>query len=249
MTQERIQKILARSGLGSRRACEDFIRTGRVTINGRIATLGEKADPSLDEVQLDGELVKGFDQELYIMLNKPLGVLSSLKGQGGYRTVIDLVSIPQRVFPIGRLDLNSQGLILLTNDGELANRLTHPRYGHEKDYDVLLDRYPDAEQLKLWRRGIILPDGQRALPAIVKIRKHTDLPWIKVILKQGKKRQIRETAKALGLNVRKLIRVRIGPIRLGNLPSGEWRFLTSQEVRELKQTSENAVSKRRSRKV
>ena len=247
MTQERLQKILARSGLGSRRACEEFIQSGRVTINGRIARLGEKANPAEDEVRFDGELVKGSDQDVYIMMNKPLGVLSSHRSQGGKRTVIELLNIPQRVFPIGRLDLNSQGLILLTNDGELANRLSHPRYGHEKEYHVLLDRSPDANQLKLWKRGITLPDGERALPAVVNTRSNSgELPWITVILRQGRKRQIRETAKALGLNVRKLVRVRIGPIRLGNLQSGEWRFLTSEEVRELKRAAGKSFSKRRS---
>lgn len=245
MTQERLQKILARTGLGSRRACEEFIRAGRVTVNGRLVKLGEKANPITDEICLDGELIRTAEKDVYIMMNKPLGVLSSLKSQGGHQTVIDLMNIPQRVFPIGRLDLNSQGLILLTNDGDLANKLSHPRYGHEKEYQVLLDRYPDRKQLSLWRRGIILPDGGKALPAVVKVRSRGgQTPWITVILKQGRKRQIRETAKALGLNVRKLIRVRIGPLRLGNLKSGEWRYLSFEEEKKLKESA-TKFSKRR----
>ena len=153
----------------------------------------------------------------------------------GQQTVVDLIGIPQRVFPVGRLDLNSQGLILITNDGELANRLSHPRYGHEKEYQVQLDRWPDENQIKLWRRGVMLPDGEKTLPATVKLSKSGGkFPWITVILKEGRKRQIRETAKVLGLRVRKIIRVRFASIRLGNLKSGEWRFLTHEEVQGLK---------------
>jgi 23S rRNA pseudouridine2605 synthase len=247
MSEERLQKILARSGLGSRRACEEFIKSKRVTVNGRIAELGNKADPTKDEIRFDGELVKCAEELVYLMMNKPIGVLSSNKSQGGYKTVVDLVKLPQRVFPVGRLDLNSQGLILLTNDGELGNRLSHPRYGHEKEYQVLLDRYPDENQLANWRRGIVLPNGEKTLPARVKIKgKHAKSPWINVILKEGRKRQIRETAKVLGLHVRRIIRVRIGPIRLGKLNSGEWRFLTPQEVQKLKQSTGISFSRRRS---
>jgi 23S rRNA pseudouridine2605 synthase len=247
MAQERLQKILARSGLGSRRACEEFIQAGRVTVNGRTAKLGEKANPAEDEIRLDGELVKVSEKKIYIMMNKPLGVLSSLKSQGGHQTVIDLLPIPQRVFPIGRLDLNSQGLILLTNDGELANKLSHPRYGHEKEYHVMLNRVPDIHQLNLWRRGVVLPDGSKTLPAIVKTRgKTAETPWITVVLKQGRKRQIRETAKVLGLHVRKLIRVRMGPLRLGNLKSGEWRYLSNEEVRKLKDAVRKPAVRRKS---
>jgi 23S rRNA pseudouridine2605 synthase len=244
MSIERLQKILARSGLGSRRTCEVYIQSKRVTVNGKIAEIGEKADPERDESRVDGELVGASEKSVYLILNKPIGVLSSLKSQGGFRTVIDLVEIPQRVFPVGRLDLNSQGLMLITNDGELANRLSHPRYGHEKEYKVLLDRSPDENQIMLWRRGVVLPDGGKTLPATVKIkRSNGKLPWITVILKEGRKRQIRETAKVLGLRVKKIIRVRFGPIRLGNLKSGEWRFLTSDEVKRLKQSVSKVIKK------
>jgi 23S rRNA pseudouridine2605 synthase len=235
MPQERIQKILARSGLGSRRSCEEFIKAGRVTVNGMPVRLGEKADPEKDELRLDGELIRSQESLVYIILNKPLGVLSSRKSQGGHQTVVDLVDIPERVFPVGRLDLDSQGLILLTNDGNLANKLTHPKYGHEKEYQVLLDRLPDQKQLSIWRRGVTLEDGSKTSPAKVeKMGKSGEARWVRVILKQGKKRQIRETAKVLGLKVLKLIRVRIGPIRLGNLKSGMWRALTPDEERKLR---------------
>jgi len=235
MAQERLQKILARAGLGSRRSCEEFIKEGRITVNGKSIELGEKADPEKDDIRLDGELIRVQEKPVYIVLNKPLGILSSLKSQGGHQTVVDLLDISERVFPVGRLDLDSQGLIFLTNDGDLANKLTHPKYGHEKEYQILLDRPPDGKQLTTWRRGVILPEGIKTFPAKVEIiGKKGESRWVRVILKQGRKRQIRETAKALGLIVKKLIRVRIGPIRLGNLKSGMWRPLTSDEERKLK---------------
>jgi 23S rRNA pseudouridine2605 synthase len=162
-------------------------------------------------------------------------VLSSLKSQGGHRTVIDLVAIPERIFPVGRLDLDSQGLILLTNDGQLAHQLSHPRFEHEKEYRLLLNRPPDERQLSSWRRGVILKDGVRTLPAQVKVLgKSGETRWVRVILKQGRKRQLRETAEALGLKVIKLVRVRMGPIQLGDLKSGMWRTLTKEEERKLK---------------
>jgi 23S rRNA pseudouridine2605 synthase len=235
MPQERLQKILARSGLGSRRKCEEFIKAGRVTVNGRTIVLGGKADPQIDDIRLDGDSIQVQDQPVYIILNKPLGVLSSLKSQGGHRTVIDLIDISERVFPVGRLDLDSQGLILLTNDGDLANKLTHPKFGHEKEYQVLLNRPPDSKQITTWRRGVTLQDGVRTFPAKVEILgKSGESRWLRVILKQGRKRQIRETAMALGLKVKKIVRVRIGPIRLGNLKSGLWRPLTNDEERKLR---------------
>jgi 23S rRNA pseudouridine2605 synthase len=252
MAQERIQKILAKAGLGSRRACEVLIKEGRVAVNGRIARLGEKADPLKDEIHFDGERIKRSEKLVYIAMNKPAGVLSSLKSQGGHPTVIDLIDIPERVYPIGRLDLDSQGLLLLTNDGTLTNRLSHPSFGHEKEYRVLLDRFPEEAQLAAWCRGVILPDGQKSLPAVVKMEAgRKDEPWVRVILRQGRKRQIRETAKILHLQVRKLIRLRIGPIRLGNLKSGEWRTLTREEERKLKfdvlQSSAGSFTRKRSK--
>lgn len=246
MTQERLQKILAKSGLGSRRTCEEFIQAGRVVVNGKLAELGEKADPEKDDIRFDGESIKIHEKSVYIILNKPLGVLSSLKSQGGHQTVIDLLQIPQRVFPVGRLDLDSQGLILLTNDGALANMLTHPKYEHEKEYLVILDRSPDERQLAAWRRGVTLSDGVKTLPCKVELfGKKGETVRIKVILKQGRKRQIRETANVLGLNVRKLVRVRIGPIRLGNLKSGEWKHLTPEEERKLKASLQRPSSRRK----
>ncbi|NIM92653.1 MAG: pseudouridine synthase [Anaerolineales bacterium] len=235
MGEERLQKVLARAGFGSRRSCEALIEAGRITVNGRRAKLGQKVLIGQDDIRVDGEKMKGFNRNVYVLFNKPKGVLSSTKSQGGLPTVVDFIDIPERIFPVGRLDLDSRGLVLLTNDGELTHRLTHPKFGHEKEYKVLLDRAPDQEQLDAWKRGVILPDGSRTLPADVRIRKRTSRGcWMHVTLKQGMKRQIRETAEVLGLKVLDLIRVRTGNLELGNLEQGSWRYLTDDEVKQLK---------------
>jgi len=230
MAKERVQKILAAAGYGSRRACERYIQTGRVSVNGEIVTLGAKADPAKDKVTLDGNPVVS-EKHVYVMLNKPRGVVSSLNPQ---ETVRDMVSMEGRLYPVGRLDADSEGLVLLTNDGEMTNRLTHPKYGHSKEYEVLVDGYPKEEQLKTWRRGVVL-DGEWTSSAKVKlIRKGASGTWLNVIMQEGKKRQIRRTAQAIGLHVKKLVRTRIGPLRLGNLKVGEWRVLNHAEVEALK---------------
>lgn len=231
---DRLQKILARAGYGSRRSCEDLIRAGRVTVNGEVAVLGSKAEPGGDDIRLDGRRIQDAEALTYIIFHKPTGVLSSLHTQGGHPTVLDYVSSDQRLFPVGRLDLDSEGLILLTNDGELANRLTHPRYGHEKEYRVLLNRVPDAEILKRWRQGVRLPDGYKTSAArIWKERGSGAEAWVRVILREGHKRQIRETARVLGFEVRRLIRVRVDGLMLDDLAPGEWRPLSSEELRRL----------------
>jgi 23S rRNA pseudouridine2605 synthase len=234
---ERLQKFLARAGIASRRKSEDLIRAGRVTVNGVAASLGQKIVSQTDQVRVDGELVSDVETNVYILLNKPTGVLSSRKSQGGHPTVIELLEINERVYPVGRLDLESQGLMLLTNDGDLAHRISHPRYGHEKEYRVLLNRFPDGSQLKAWRSGVVLSTGERTAPAKVYVEKDRgDQAWIRVTMRQGMKRQIRMTARALGLRVRKLIRVRMGLLRLHGLRVGEWRHLSPKEVADLKAT-------------
>jgi 23S rRNA pseudouridine2605 synthase len=172
---------------------------------------------------------------VYIAVYKPVGVLSSTVSQGGKPTILDVVQVPGRVFPVGRLDVDSEGLVLLTNDGELTQLLTHPRYGKEKEYRVLLDQTPKPEQLDRWRAGVRLSDGTRALASSV--RPEPSGAWLRVVMRQGRKRQIRDTAGVLGLSVRRLIRIRIGSLRLGDLKSGEWRALTADEVRLLRGSS------------
>lgn len=232
---ERLQKFLARAGIASRRKSEELIQAGRVTVNGVPASLGQKVVSDHDQVRVDGELISKIEKKVYILLNKPVGVLSSRSSQGGHPTVLDLVQIKERIYPVGRLDLDSEGLMLLTNDGDLANQISHPRYGHEKEYRVLLDRFPDSTQLKAWRSGVVLSTGSKTATAKVQVeRKTADQPWIRVTMRQGLKRQIRMTARALGLNVRQLIRVRLGSVKLHGLRAGEWRHLSAKEVIDLK---------------
>lgn len=236
MAEERLQKILARAGLGSRREAETLIAQGRVKVNGVTATLGMKADPERDQITVDGHPIpKPVSQFTYIILNKPQDVLSDHALHEKRRTVYDLVPFPGHLFVVGRLDYESEGLILLTNDGELANRLTHPRYGKEKEYRVLVAKRPDEEQLEAWRHGVVLPDGRRAAPAEVTLEGVVrEGAWLRVIMCEGRKREIREIGRTIGLPVRRLIRTRIGPIELGKLKPGEWRHLTPDEVQRLR---------------
>jgi 23S rRNA pseudouridine2605 synthase len=229
--KERLQKIMAQAGLGSRRHCEDLIREGRVLVNGRVATLGSKADVATDEIRVDGERLREAEPHVYLALYKPRGVISSMRSQGGKPTVRDLVPQEQRLYPVGRLDIDSEGLILMMNDGQAAYKLTHPRFGHEKEYRVLLNRKPDESQMAAWRRGIVLPDGKRARKARVSLEsQNKDGAWIRIVMREGRKRQIRDVAASLGLAVLRLIRVRQGPIKIGNLSPGEYRPLTEKEI-------------------
>jgi len=234
---ERLQKILAQAGYGSRRACEDFITAGRVRVNGQIASLGQKADPRTDKITVDGKAIAAAETLTYIALYKPRMVLSTVEAERGdeRQTVRDLVDIPQHVHPVGRLDFESEGLVLMTNDGDLTNKLTHPRYGHQKEYRVLLARRPDHEQLEAWSRGVVLEDGYKTAPVDVRFESAQGKgAWVRVLMGEGRKRQIRETCQQLGLPVVRILRVRIGSLRLGNLKPRQWRYLTMQEVDELK---------------
>ena len=233
--EERLQKILACAGFGSRRACEELIRQGRVAVDGRVAELGQKADPDRDRITLDGKPVRIEQERTYVALYKPRGVLSDEgDGSGRLPTVLDLVPVRGRLFPVGRLDLRSEGLILLTDDGELAHKLTHPRYEHAKEYHVYVQGCPDDQTSKRWRRGVFL-DGRRTAPADVAIlRRERDCTWLRVVLREGRKRQIRRVAAMLGHPVHRLIRVRIGSLQLGDLEPRQWRRLTRDEVNALR---------------
>ena len=233
--EERLQKIMAQAGLGSRRACEQLIAAGRVLVNGKVATLGSKADPTRDRIVVDSQPLKQLEQMVYVALYKPRGVLSTVTAPDPRPTVRDLVELPGHLYPVGRLDVDSEGLMILTNDGDLANRLTHPRFGHEKEYRVLVARRPDEEQLNIWRRGVVLEDGYHTAPAQVYVEAPAGKgTWLRVTMREGRKRQIRETGSQLGLPVVKIIRVRIGSLLLGRLKPREWRHLTPQEVAALK---------------
>ncbi len=235
--EERLQKILAQAGYGSRRACELMIEAGRVRVNGQIAILGQKANAAADKITVDGKPVRRGETLVYIALNKPRNVLSAAEreAEDDRQTVRDLVNVPERVYPVGRLDFDSEGLVLMTNDGDLTNKLTHPRYGHEKEYRVLLARRPDEEQLNAWRRGVMLEDRHKTAPANVRFETTSGKgAWIRVVMGEGRKRQIREIGRLLGLPVVKIVRLRIGSLRLGTLKPRQWRYLTPQEVTALK---------------
>jgi 23S rRNA pseudouridine2605 synthase len=236
---ERLQKILAQAGYGSRRACEDFITAGRVRVNGKMAELGQKADPAIDKITVDGKPIAAAEQLIYIALHKPRNVLSTVEHERGddRPTVRDIVDVSGHIYPVGRLDFESEGLVLMTNDGELTNRLTHPRFGHTKEYKVLIAKRPDDDQLEAWKRGVVLEDGYKTAPADVRFESAQGKgAWVRVVMGEGRKRQIREICRQLGLPVVRIVRVRIGSLRLGNLKSRQWRYLTTKEVEELKQS-------------
>ncbi len=237
--EERLQKILARAGYGSRRQCEELIQYGRVRVNGKTAVLGFKANAAEDAIMVDDKKIKLEEFNFrYIALNKPRNVLSDCDSFGERKTVHDLIGTTEHMFAVGRLDFDSEGLILMTNDGDLANKLTHPRYGHEKEYHVKVVRAPDEKQLAIWRRGVVLADGYKTAPAIVQVMKSdSTYALLRIILKEGRKRQIREIGALIGVPVSRILRVRIGTLLLGTLKPGAWRDLTPKEVYNLKATA------------
>ena len=235
MSEERVQKILSQAGFGSRRGCEKFIEDGRVTVNDKRISLGAKADPRKDDIRLDGTSIGKAEKKVYLVVHKPRNMLSLDAPDDPRSSIFDIVHDERHLYPVGRLDFDSEGLVLLTNDGELANRLTHPKYEHDKEYEVRVSRRPDDEQLEIWRRGVVLEDGYRTLPAVVDIKTYTKKgAWLRVILREGKKRQIRRTGIRIGLPVQQIRRVRIGPLELGKLQPGNFRYLKPDEIQQLK---------------
>jgi len=235
--EERLQKILAGAGMGSRRTCEELIKAGRVRVNKEVAEIGRKADPLKDRITVDGRPVKASEQKIYIALNKPKYYLSTVEPEPSDTrpTVRGLIPLAERLYPVGRLDFESEGLILMTNDGDLAQKLQHPRYEHEKEYRVLVARHPDQEQLSAWRHGVVLEDGYRTHPADVRVESESGKGvWLRVILKEGHKRQIREMGAKTGLPVVRIVRIRMGTLHLGSLKPKEWRPLTKPEILSLK---------------
>jgi 23S rRNA pseudouridine2605 synthase len=247
---ERLQKIMAKAGLGSRRACEEMIAEGRVRVNGEIATLGRKVEPTTDKITVDGAALEPAEKPVYIALYKPRNVVSSVADEVGRTTVRDLIPEARRLYPVGRLDWDSEGLVLMTNDGDLTNRLTHPRYGHEKEYRVLVARRPDSAQIQTWQRGVVLEDSYRTAPSKVFIESGAGKgTWLRITMGEGKKRQIREVGSMLGLPVVRIVRVRIGTLRLGTMKPGDWRYLSDREIAELKGEKVPVQSKPSSRRA
>jgi len=242
-----LQKYLAQAGVASRRASEDLIRAGRVRVNGKTITeMGVKVSPRHDKVTVDDAVVRPPQQgHTYIMLNKPRYVLSTTKDEWGKRkTVFDLVDVEARVFPVGRLDFESEGLLLLTSDGEMAQKLTHPSYQHEREYEVLLNKVPDKDALRKWRAGGFVVDGKPVGPMKVAPLASTGPGWLRIILTEGRKRHIREVAYQLGFSVITLIRVRMGSLKLGKLKPGQWRHLSPREVDTLRQNLSKSGKRR-----
>jgi 23S rRNA pseudouridine2605 synthase len=231
---ERLQKYLARAGVASRRASERLIIAGRVRVNGAVvAELGSLVRSDRDIVEVDGQVVKPDETRCYVLLHKPAGVVSTAADPRGRRTVLDLVPGKPRIFPVGRLDYDSEGLLLLTNDGHLTLRLTHPRHAVEKEYRALVRGRVDSTVLDRLRRGVML-DGSETAPCIVEVvERNEPLTWLRIVLHEGRNRQIRRMADVVGLQVTRLIRVRLGALVLGGLAPGAWRELTPHEVGSL----------------
>jgi len=248
MAEERIQKLLAQAGLGSRRACEVYLVEQRVKVNGKLVELGAKADPDRDTITVDGRRVHFESSKVYVMLNKPMGIVTTNSDEFDRQTVRDLIPIEGHLYPVGRLDADSEGLVLLTNDGDLANALTHPRYEHEKEYVVLVEGQPAVGTLKAWRHGVMLEEQLTAPASVEVMSTERGQTWLRVIMHEGRKRQIREVAGMLGHRVKYLQRVRIGTLQLGDLKTGQWRHLNVAEVRQLRslvdQVAKPAVKRR-----
>jgi 23S rRNA pseudouridine2605 synthase len=233
----RLQKVIAQAGLASRRAAEEMIRQGRVAVNGRVVTaLGYCVDPRRDEVVVDGKTISIAEKKVYLLFYKPKLCVTTLKDPQGRQTVIDLIpDFGVRLFPVGRLDYDAEGLLLLTNDGLLGNRLQHPRYGVAKTYEVKVQGRPDAEVLNRLRSGIVLEEGKTAPAEVSILRLLPKAGWLRIVLHQGWYRQIKRMGEAVGHPVLKIKRVAYGPLTLGKLMPGAFRTLSSKEVRRLYQ--------------
>lgn len=242
---QRLQRVMAAAGIGSRRECETIIEEGRVEVDGKmVTTLGTKVDPDKQKIKVDGDELKQ-ERLQYFILNKPTGVLSTSNDPSGRMRVIDLIMTKNRVYNVGRLDQSSEGLILVTNDGELANRLTHPRYGVEKKYHVQVAGQPDAADLKTLTDGVYLAEGKAKATSAKFIRKGKESSWIEITLMEGRNREIRRLLAKIGHKVRTLKRVSIGPLKLKELPSGAHRELTPGELKALKKATSGKPLRRK----
>ena len=244
--QQRLQKLLSQAGIASRRAAEKLIADGRVSVNGQtVREMGVKADPAADDVRVDGRRIKAAQRLRYILLYKPAGYVTTRSDPQRRRTVLDLLDgVREYVYPVGRLDYDTEGLLLLTNDGDLAARLTHPRHGVERTYEAHVAGMPDADALDRLRHGIPL-DGRRTLPADVVLlneRKGERDGVLRITIREGRNRQVRRMCEAVGRPVHRLKRTRIGPIADRRLKPGEWRELTDAEVRTLRDRASRPTS-------
>jgi pseudouridine synthase len=235
MAQERLQKLIAGSGHCSRRKAETLLREGYVRVNGIVARLGEQADPARDQISIDGHPLAAPPSSLTLLIHKPAGVLCTCSDPQGRHTVLDLLPDHWRhnagLHPVGRLDADSRGALLLSNDGNLTLRLTHPRYGHQKTYRVWVEGHPSPDTLDRWSRGVPL-DGVASAPVEIRsLKRARQATLLEVVMREGRNRQIRRTADLLGHPVRDLLRVAIGPVALGQLEEGQWRRIPPASLR------------------
>ena len=229
----RLQKVLAQAGLGSRRTCEELIERRKVRVNGEVAVLGRRVDPEVDVVEVDGAQVGVKPGLVHYLLHKPAGVITTASDPQGRPTVVDLVPAEPRVFPVGRLDADSEGLLLVTNDGDLTHHLTHPSFGVDKEYLVEVEGEPTRGALSRLRDGIDLDDGRTAPAKVAQLDAHL----LRITIHEGRNRQIRRMCEAIGHPVVRLVRTRIGPLTDRTLKAGEWRPFTQDEVRALERAA------------
>lgn len=235
----RLQKALAAAGVASRRVCEDMIEDGRITINGVVATLGDKVDPLVDVLAVDGAVVSVDQTRRTVLLNKPVGVISTAEDTHGRPTVVELIGADERLFPVGRLDADSEGLLLLTNDGGLTQRLTHPSFGVDKEYLVSVEGGALSRgALRTLREGVDLEDGLTSPAKVSELQPGL----LKIVIHEGRNRQIRRMCDAVGHPVTRLVRTRIGPLSDNTLKPGEWREVDVAEVRSIETAIAQAQS-------
>lgn len=251
MPQERVQKLMAQADIGSRRKCEQIIEQGRVRVNGKVITLGDKADPQKDTILVDGERLNLENFEpIYIVVNKPKGVLSTNKAPDGDNrpTIREMIDVPGHMFTIGRLDADSEGLMILTNDGELTNKLSHPRYEHTKTYKVTVHGRVSKDTVAKWEEGIWLDNSRTAACSVEILESSNKSSTLRIVMVEGRKRQIRRVATILGHPVIRLVRTHIGQLGLGTLRKGAWYQLDEFEVEVMTMRAEEIKDIRKKRR-
>jgi len=232
---ERLQKYMAGCGLASRRKCEEIIAEGRVKVNAVVTReMGHKIDPLVDKVMVDNQLINTENKKVYIALNKPVGVVSTVKDEKNRETIMDLVKVDERIYPIGRLDYDSSGLIIMTNDGEIYNKIIHPRVQINKVYMAILDGTPNTEEIYRFCNGVKIDDYVTSNAEIEIVKKYQWSSEVKITIHEGKNRQIRKMCEVIGHEVKELERISVGDIELGDLPVGKWRNLSEEELNYLK---------------
>lgn len=250
MPAQRVQKIMAQAEIGSRRQCETIISAGRVQVNGKVIGLGAKADPLKDVILVDGARINTAIDRICIAVNKPAGVLTSSKAEPNddRPTILELVEVPWRLFAIGRLDADSEGLLVLTNDGALANRVSHPRYEHTKTYKVTVKGKVSRATIETWESGVWLDDSRTAACSVRTLQSSKRSTVLRIVMLEGRKRQIRRVAMLLGHPVLRLVRTHIGQLGLGTLRKGAWYQLDEEEIQALQTPALELVDIRRARR-